>query len=177
MNGAPSHQTVKLSRGRHDRPEDGMCVMELASVLAGGPFTDQPRSVSPVIGAFLRTYNDVVDQDRRADLYRYAAKAVGTRRKRTLERHRAARCLAVSRSVDPWLGMTGVRERIFAVAIGYGKYAGRTLGRSGAHAEALALIDELVRMGGTSIFPDTAPPSWREVRKRGAREDAPETER
>ncbi len=54
-----SHQTVQLARGHHDSPQTGACVMELASMLAGEPFSDRPRSTSPVISAFLRTYNDL----------------------------------------------------------------------------------------------------------------------
>ena len=53
-----SHQTVRLSRGRHQGPDQGACVMELASMLAGEPFSDHPGSACPVIGAFLRAYND-----------------------------------------------------------------------------------------------------------------------
>jgi hypothetical protein len=53
--------------------------MELASMLAGEAFSDHPRSVCPVIGAFLRTYNDAIDDQRRQALYAYAAKVVGSR--------------------------------------------------------------------------------------------------
>ncbi len=35
----PNYQTVKLSRGKHSSPEYGACVMELASMLAGEPFS------------------------------------------------------------------------------------------------------------------------------------------
>jgi hypothetical protein len=87
-----SHQTVKLARGKHASPEDGVCVMELASLLAGEPFSDHPRSVCPVIGAFLRAYNDRIDDHWRQDLYGYAAKAVGTRSTLAVERHRARMC-------------------------------------------------------------------------------------
>ena len=52
-----SHQTVRLSAGRHSSPAEGVCVMELASMLAHEPFSDQQRSVCPVIAAFLRAYN------------------------------------------------------------------------------------------------------------------------
>src|SRR5690349_12927220 len=48
-----SFQTVHLKRGRHLSPDHGVCVMELASMLSGERFTDRPRSVSPVIAAFL----------------------------------------------------------------------------------------------------------------------------
>jgi hypothetical protein len=39
--------------------------MELASMLADEPFTDRPATASPVIAAFLRTYNDGIDDARR----------------------------------------------------------------------------------------------------------------
>jgi hypothetical protein len=60
-----SHQTIRLTAGMHAGPDDGMCVMELASVLAGERFGDRPRAVCPVIAAFLRRYNDSVDDVRR----------------------------------------------------------------------------------------------------------------
>jgi hypothetical protein len=73
------HQTVRLDAGRHASPDHGMCTVELASVLAGEPFNDHPKSVCPVIAAFVRTYNDRVDAQRRQDLVPYAARIVGTR--------------------------------------------------------------------------------------------------
>src|SRR4051794_35620690 len=88
-----SHQTISLSAGRHRRPDDGACVVELASMLAGEPFSDRPASVCPVIAAFLRSYNDHVDDARRQTLYRFAAMAVGTRAEDSIARLRAERCL------------------------------------------------------------------------------------
>src|SRR5437588_4651167 len=89
-----SHQTIKLSRGRHSSPQHGACVMELASMLAGESFGDQPRSVSRPIASFLRSYNDLLDDRRRPDLYRYAAQAVGTSASTKVEEARAALLLA-----------------------------------------------------------------------------------
>ena len=89
-----SHQTIKLSRGRHSSAEHGACVMELASMLAGEGFSDHPRSVSRPIASFLRGYNDLVDDRRREDLYGYAARAVGTADCGEIEEARAARLLA-----------------------------------------------------------------------------------
>ena len=86
-----SHQTVRLRRGKHASPEKGVCVMELASMLAGEPFSDRPQAVCPVIGAYLRSYNDVVDDERRQDLYAYAAEAIGTSGSPDLRRARAER--------------------------------------------------------------------------------------
>lgn len=84
-----THQTVRLSRGKHARPEDGACVMELASMLAGEAFTDHPKSVCPVIGSFLRTYNDLADDRRRQALYPCASKVVGSRGSKGLIQARA----------------------------------------------------------------------------------------
>src|ERR671922_2657921 len=86
---AVSHQNVRLGPGRHPRPGRVVCVMELASMLAGERFGDRPVSVCPVIGAILRAYNDNVDDRRRQDLYRFAADAVDTRRDYRVQRHRA----------------------------------------------------------------------------------------
>src|SRR5438270_13695225 len=73
-----SFQTIRLSRGRHDSPHAGACVMELASMLAEEPFTDRPRSVCPVIASFLRTYNDWVSDDERQGLRACASTAIGS---------------------------------------------------------------------------------------------------
>src|SRR6201987_3680512 len=86
---AISHQNVRLGPGRHPRPGGVVCVMELASMLAGERFGDRPASVCPVIGAILRAYNDNVDDRRRQDLYRFAADAVDTRRNYHAQRRRA----------------------------------------------------------------------------------------
>src|SRR6476469_1587291 len=43
------NQLPLLQRGHHRRPEDGACVMEYVSVLAGGKFTDHPRCTHPAL--------------------------------------------------------------------------------------------------------------------------------
>src|SRR5215469_18878832 len=86
-----NYQTIKLSKGKHTSPEDGACVMELASMLAGEPFSDHPVSVCPVIGSLLRAYNDSIDSERRQDLYAYAARVVGSRASGRVQSARAAR--------------------------------------------------------------------------------------
>lgn len=153
-----SHQTIKLSRGRHSSPEHGACVMELASMLAGEPFTDHPRSVSRPIAAFLRGYNDLLDDRRRGDLYRYASLTVGTAGSKTLEEARAARLLAwadqrwerrTSRSVLDRLRLRRARKERALEPEPAGTYAIHSIGRVSdhSHAAALALVDELIAMG------------------------------
>jgi hypothetical protein len=88
-----NHQTVRLSQGKHRDPDHGACVMELASMLAGEPFSDRPRCVDPVIAGFLRTYNDGIDDRRRQDLYPVASEVVGTRAVTSVQAERARMCL------------------------------------------------------------------------------------
>jgi hypothetical protein len=89
-----THQTIKLGKGKHRSPDEGACVMELASMLSGDPFSDHPASVCPVIGSFLRAYNDSLDDERRQDLYVYASKVVGSRASEDVQRNRAERLSA-----------------------------------------------------------------------------------
>jgi hypothetical protein len=89
-----SHQTVRLSQGKHRDPDHGACVMELASMLAGEPFSDRPRCVDPVIAGFLRTYNDGIDDQRRQDLIPLAADVVGTRTSASVQAERARMCVS-----------------------------------------------------------------------------------
>jgi hypothetical protein len=155
-----SHQTVRLSAGKHSSPHEGACVMELASMLAGEQFTDHPACVCPVIGSFLRAYNDSVDDDRRQDLYAYASRVVGSRAATRVQRARADR-------LAEWSSETFLRrysrllpDRIARAVACLHKppLAIEALGASAAHAiprhtpethaAALALIDELLAIGG-----------------------------
>jgi hypothetical protein len=101
----PSHQTVTLRRGRHDSPATGACVVELASMLAGERFSDHPRTVCPVIAAFLRSYNDLLPEGEQDELYPYAALVVGTAASGRIQRQRAGRILA-------WAGLRAGRGRL-----------------------------------------------------------------
>ena len=153
--GPATHQTVRLGRGNHRSPEQGACVMELASMLAGEPFTDRPASVCPVIAAFLRSYNDAVDDRRRQDLYRYASAAVGSRASAEVTRRRAQRCLDELRALRRWPFASLVAPRTPADSVpGMERIAGRLareLHRSGigSHVRAQRIVDVLLAMGPT----------------------------
>ena len=153
-----SHQTIKLSRGRHSSPEHGACVMELASMLAGEGFTDHPRSVSRPIASFLRGYNDLLDDRRRADLYRYAAQTVGTVSSAAVEDARVGRLLTWGdeywqhRSSGSLLERLRLRRALKERSGDpepAGTYAVHAIGQitDETHAAALALVDELIAMG------------------------------
>jgi hypothetical protein len=149
-----SHQTIKLSSGKHSTPHEGACVMELASMLAGEPFGDHPASVCPVIGSVLRAYNDSVDDAARQDLYAYA---VGSRAGVEIQRFRAERVAAWSSEL-----LLGRLSRFLPSAAArricrmrtppldsVGTHAIRLIGRHTAqtHAAVLGLVDELLAIG------------------------------
>jgi len=172
-----SHQTIKLSRGRHSSPEHGACVMELASMLAGESFSDHPRSVSRPIASFLRGYNDLLDDRRREDLYGYAAQAVGTAGSSELEDARASRLLAwadqqwerrASRSILDRVRLRRVYRERSTDPEPAGTYAVHAIGKVNdeTHATALALVDELIAIGsaparGSEAGADLALPAGR----------------
>ncbi|MBV9603920.1 MAG: hypothetical protein JO027_02370 [Solirubrobacterales bacterium] len=163
-----SHQTIKLTRGRHSSPEHGACVMELASMLAGESFSDHPRSVSRPIASFLRGYNDLLDDRRRCDLYRYAAHTVGSAASAEIEAARVARLLSWGDEVWRRRSTGSLLERMRQRRAGHerssdpepaGTYAVHAIGKvtDETHAAAMALIDELIAMGSAS--PDVLPAS------------------
>src|SRR5690349_23165893 len=96
---SPTHQTVRLAAGRHRAPEDGACVMELVSMLAGESFSDRPATACPVIASFLRSYNDLVADRRRQTLLACASAVVDSRRPEH-ERARLEHCHALA--VEIW---------------------------------------------------------------------------
>lgn len=132
--------------------------MELASMLSDEPFSDRPATASPVIGAFLRTYNDGIDDQRRQDLYPLAASIVGTSGGRALERERASRCLEFARSLGA--GAPAGRAAMgFASPEASGSWAALAALRTGpsaeTHSRALAFARELV-----DAQSQASPPAW-----------------
>jgi hypothetical protein len=153
---AVSHQTIKLGKGKHSSPEDGACVMELASMLAGERFSDHPQSVCPAIGSFLRAYNDSIDDTRRQDLYAYASKVVGSRSTRAVERARAERLTEWASDLAPRHWKRLLPERLRSIASqrrpptdAAGTHAVHAIRKHSdqTHAAALELIDQLLAIG------------------------------
>ncbi|HTX31886.1 MAG TPA: hypothetical protein VMD09_10895 [Solirubrobacteraceae bacterium] len=165
-----THQTIKLSKGKHASPEDGACVMELASMLAGEPFSDHPASACPVIGSFLRAYNDSIDDGRRQDLYALAARIVGTRTSITIQRARAERLTewAFEMQRRHWttrylplgrLRTSSLRRQPSAHAVG--TYAVRAIPKhtEESHHEVLELLEDMLAIGTpeqSGLSPDAA---------------------
>ena len=162
--GPVTHQTIRLTKGKHTSKEHGACVMELASMLAEEPFSDHPASVCPVIGSLLRAYNDSIDDRRRQDLYAYAAKVVGSRGSTKLERERAEH-------VRSWMAKPNARHwtrfvlpaRLRAVSpkppldvLGASAVRSLSIHDDRTHEKMLALVDTLLSMSGPEQ-PSSAP--------------------
>ena len=126
-------------------------------MLAGEQFSDHPASVSPVIASFMRSYNDRGGEERRAGLYAYVARVVGTRDDSLTERRRAQLCMSwARRHFDP----PPLRVRVLYRLLRWqaqdlaGVYAARAAvaanDRDAAHRLALGLIDKLLAIGGST---------------------------
>jgi hypothetical protein len=138
--------------------------MELASMLAGEPFSDHPRSASRSIGAFLRSYNDMIDEDRRQDLYAYASRVVDTVAPDRVEALRAARLIAWGdevwksrsrRSPFARFRRRAAFDRRHNNPESAARYAIGSIARISEelHAAALTLVDELIAIGATDGSP------------------------
>jgi hypothetical protein len=160
-----SHQTVRLSQGKHRDPDHGVCVMELASMLAGEPFSDRPHCACPVTSAFLRAYNDGVDDERRQDLYAFAAATVGSRSTLAVQGERGRMCLAwaqerqtelrrgLRRFIPPRTGIPAGGIGDDAAGTLAGTLAARVVARRtpGAHEATLEFLQRLLEVRGPEI--------------------------
>jgi hypothetical protein len=110
--------TVTLKKGGHDGKTPGdWCVMEAAAYFAHEPWSDHPECVSPVIGAFLRRWNDDLDDDGRQMLVPYIAKVVGTNTGAADDTRRAwmATDWMVRTYLPAWLRLAKLEEQAAAV--------------------------------------------------------------
>jgi hypothetical protein len=57
-----------LAAGAHHGPQDGMCVMEAVSVVAGLPWTDSPACTNPTLALAAQLINDALSDRTRAGL-------------------------------------------------------------------------------------------------------------
>jgi hypothetical protein len=84
---------VRLTAGGHSSPREGVCVVELASLIAQEEFSDRPQCVCPVIAAFLRGWNDRAPYAERQRLSPHAQRIVGSRASSRVTRERRDICL------------------------------------------------------------------------------------
>ena len=102
---------IPLSFGSHKSIKDGACIMEAVSFIAGEEWSDSPECASPVISAFLRSWNDSLDGERRDTLLRpLIPKLIGTRGDDALENRRATMAAdwLVRVHTPAWLRLAGL---------------------------------------------------------------------
>jgi hypothetical protein len=131
-------------------------------VIGGEKFSDRPRCVDPVIGAFLRYWNDGVGYADRQRLEPYASLVVGTGGYRRMSRIRRDICLSYAGAklnrgpLRRAAARLRMRARIaWAVGMfpaiwlkeGAGAYAARSCFARGGSEEAFALLDRLLEVG------------------------------
>jgi hypothetical protein len=178
---------LRLEPGAHDSPHDGVCVVELASVLAGEEFSDHPRCACEVIAGFLRTWNDRAGHVDRQRLVPYASRIIGSRAEREVTRLRRDICLSWAGArphggpLRRLFGRLATRIRIAAVlgicpAIylnqGAGEYAARIAFAREDGDAGLALLDELLAVGGERGENGAAGSGHRPLDPGGLAEDA-----
>jgi hypothetical protein len=89
--------TVSFGVGTHPRTDAptgdrDLCIMEAVAYMAGEPWTDSPACASPVISAFLRSWNDLLaddDRDRLLPAAVWVPRLVGSRGDDATEERRA----------------------------------------------------------------------------------------
>ena len=96
---------IDLEHGCHASRKDGVCVMEAAAWIAGEKHSDSPQCVSPIISAFLRSWNDALpDNEMRNRLLKPLVPfIINSRASKAIEDKRAF--MAVDWGVRTWLPM------------------------------------------------------------------------
>ena len=108
-----------LKSGSHSGPDEGACIMEAVAFVAGEPWSDHPRCVSPVIGAFLRNWNDNLptDADRERLLKPLILKIMNTRADAATEKRRSYLALdwMIHTFLPAWLRLAKLNDHADAV--------------------------------------------------------------
>lgn len=102
---------MPLRAMKHASFEDGACLMEAVAWVAGEPWSDKPRCACPVIGDFLRHFNDGLPDDRRTELLRpLVPLLVGSRSSDAVEmkRRQMIRLWIIDTHIVTWVRLAGL---------------------------------------------------------------------
>jgi hypothetical protein len=102
--------TLTLTSGGHDPDDGAMCTMEAVAFIAGEPWSDHPQCASPVVGAFLRSWNDSSGDEQRQELKRYIPRLVNSRGTDAQESERSWMALdwLIRVQTPTWLRLAGL---------------------------------------------------------------------
>src|SRR5262249_19387351 len=112
-------EQIHLQSGIHHSPEEGMSILELASLLAYQPFSAVPTGVSLVLISFLNILNDGLNDHDRQLLKPYARRVLGTAASLAHERQRSLLALDWQiRMVLPlWLRVVNLADTAKILAV------------------------------------------------------------
>ncbi len=91
---------VKLESGNHSKPTQGMCVMEMASLLAKEKFSDHPTCVNEVITRAAQRVNDSVSEPDRQRLKKLLPRIMRCRRTEDDKRINVRLAIYCAKSVE-----------------------------------------------------------------------------
>ncbi len=107
---------ITLEGGSHPAPDNGAvhgCAMEWVAYIAGEKWSDNPQCVSPTIGAFLRRWNDDLDDEGRQMLKPLLPKVIGTANGKRAEIKRGWMCAdwMIRVHTPAWLELAGLDDQ------------------------------------------------------------------
>ena len=87
-----NNYAITLSKGAHDSPKQGMCIMECVAYIAGEQHTDHPECACPLVTMFAIGTNDVATEKQRKKLLPFVLRIAGSKATGEIERQRASMC-------------------------------------------------------------------------------------
>src|SRR5882757_199333 len=107
---------IHLDKGGHSGPDNGYCLMEWVSMLAGEPFSEQPKCVSPYLRRFGIRLNDLATDTQRQDLIQFGPRVLGTAGDGLDEKRRwIGADHAVRVAMPRWLAKAGLTDHADAL--------------------------------------------------------------
>lgn len=109
----PPELVPVLSPGKHRNPRRGACFMEMASYLAGEPWSDRPDCTHPLLAALARHVNDYISDAGRVRLVGLIPSVIGlTGDDPHIEARIALRCARMALPV-----VAASRQQVLAVSV------------------------------------------------------------
>ena len=114
-------ENLVLKCGSHDTREDGVCAMEAVAWIAEEDHSDRPEGECPIIGAFLRSWNDSIptDEERTALIKPLLVLVVGTKSAKEIETKRGWMCAdwLVHEFYPTWLDACGQQYAVHTAVL------------------------------------------------------------
>lgn len=154
---------IRLHSGGHTSIESGACLMEAVAYFAHEPWSDHPKCVSPVLGAFGRSWNDALDDETRQRLVPYIPRFVGTNDGHDDERIWMLRDWLVRTAAPAYLraaGLTAEADKLAALPP-----IARAARAAGAGATEAAWAAGAARAAWAAIYDSTYVIAYRQATK------------